>query len=100
MRRDVARQSAQKAAHPCRVAIHAIDPVDVGAANVIEVVRDVRHRVTRSPEEQRRQDHVSRLVGLDGFRVKRVIEEGDQLALGRRQRESAAALAPQRIEGR
>jgi hypothetical protein len=41
------------------------------------------------------QDHVGRLVGLDGFRVKRVIEEGDQLALGRRQRESAAALAPQ-----
>lgn len=27
------------------------------------------------------QDHVSRLVGLDGFRVKRVIEDGDQLDL-------------------
>jgi hypothetical protein len=27
------------------------------------------------------QDHVSRLVGLDGFRVKHVIEGGDQLDL-------------------
>ena len=27
------------------------------------------------------QDHVSRLVGLDGFRVKCVIEDGDQLDL-------------------
>ena len=27
------------------------------------------------------QDHVSRLVGLDGFRVKCVIQDGDQLDL-------------------
>ena len=27
------------------------------------------------------QDHVSRLVGLEGFEVKRVIEEGDRLDL-------------------
>ncbi len=27
------------------------------------------------------QDQVSRLIGLDGFRVRRVIEEGDQLDL-------------------
>ena len=27
------------------------------------------------------QDHVSRLVGLDGFRVNGVIEDGDQLDL-------------------
>jgi hypothetical protein len=28
------------------------------------------------------QDHVSRLVGLEGFEVKRVVEEGDRLDLG------------------
>jgi hypothetical protein len=36
---------------------------------------------SRSQEERRMQDHVSRLVGLEGFEVRRVVEEGDRLDL-------------------
>jgi hypothetical protein len=49
------------------------------------LARDIRcpfealrgHR-SRSQEEQRMQDDLTRLVGLEGFEVKRVVEEGGQ----------------------
>jgi hypothetical protein len=39
------------------------------------------------------QDHVSRLVGLDSFRVKGVVEDGDQLACGADQAVEAGPVA-------
>ena len=43
------------------------------------------------------QDHVSRLVGLDGFEVKRVVEAGDRLDL---EVELDARAAGDRLDGR
>jgi hypothetical protein len=41
----------------------------------------LRGHELRSQEEQRMQDHVSCLVGLEGFEVKRVVEVADRLDL-------------------